>query len=594
MGGMRTRGCGGIGGGDVGGRVSVCGWAQARRDHGGVIFIDLRDHSGVLQVVADPEVSPSLFEIAGRVRGEYVLRAGGTIRLRPAGTENEKLATGTVELAADELEILNAAAPLPFSPGEDAPSEEVKLRHRVLDLRGAPMQKNLRLRHRASSAARRWLEENGFTEVETPMLTRATPEGARDFLVPARLRRGAFYALPQSPQLFKQMLMAAGFERYFQFARCFRDEDLRADRQLEFSQIDAEMAFAGEEDVMAAGEGVVGAMFAAAGLSLELPAPRMTFAEAVRDFGCDRPDLRNPLRLADVGDIMRDVEFAVFAEPARAGDGRVAALCLPGGGDMPRRATDELAAFASAEFGLGGLAFIKVEDANAGAQGLRSPIVKFLPEAALAETVKRAGAKSGDILFFAAGAAAAVNAALAVLRGKLAEERGLLAGGFRPLWITDFPMFETGDDGKRRARHHPFTAPRECDWEKLRGEPDAAMSRAYDLVVNGAEIGGGSIRIHRAEGQLTALAALGVGEEEARRKFGFLLDALDSGAPPHGGIAFGLDRIAAMLAGVSSIRDVIAFPKTQGGACPLTGAPAEVDLRQLRELGVRVVGGKGE
>ncbi|MGI9338920.1 MAG: aspartate--tRNA ligase [Gammaproteobacteria bacterium] len=588
---MRTHLCGEIDESIIGERAIVCGWAHSRRDHGGVIFIDLRDHSGIVQIVADPAASKNIFQTAEQVRGEFVLRAAGVVRARPQGTENNKLPSGRIEVAADELRILNTAAPAPFAPGEDAPGEEVKLRHRVVDLRGAPMQNNLRLRHKAASAARRFLEDNHFVEVETPVLTRATPEGARDFLSPSRLRRGAFYALPQSPQLFKQMLMAGGFERYYQFARCFRDEDLRADRQLEFSQIDIEMAFVGESEVMDIAERMIARMFAAADITLQLPLPRMTYNDAMRDFGSDRPDLRNPLRIIDVGDIMANVEFAVFAKPAQAADGKVAVLRLPGGASMARKASDDLAAFAAAELGLGGLAFIKVDDVKKGAHGLRSPILKFLPEDALLQTLKRTGAEDGDILFFVAASAKVANPALAVLRDKLAAEHNLIADGFCPLWVTDFPMFESGDDNTLRAVHHPFTAPQEDGKDgdsKLAKAPMQLLSRAYDLVVNGAEIGGGSIRIHNPKQQLAVFAALGMDEEESKRKFGFLLNALASGAPPHGGIAFGLDRIAAMLAGTNSIRDVIAFPKTQAGICPLTGAPAEVDNRQLRELGVRI------
>lgn len=585
---MRTHLCGGIDEKRIGERAVVCGWVHTRRDHGGIIFVDLRDNSGIVQVVADPAESESIFRMAEQVRDEFVLRAAGVVRARPEGTENSKLPSGKVEIVADELQILNTAAPAPFSPGEDAPSEEVKLRHRIVDLRGAPMQHNLRLRHKAAMFARRFLEDNDFVEVETPMLTRATPEGARDFLSPSRLRRGAFYALPQSPQLFKQMLMAGGFERYFQFARCFRDEDLRADRQLEFSQIDLEMAFVDENDVMDIAERMIERMFFAAGINLSLPLPRMTFADAMRDFGSDRPDLRNPLRIVDVGDIMKDVEFAVFAKPAKSG-GRVAVLRLPDGADMARKASDDLAAFASAELGLGGLAFIKVDDVGKGVGGLRSPILKFLPEGAVLEILKRTDAGNGDILFFVAADYKTATSALAVLRDKLGAEHNLIKDGFCPLWITDFPMFERGDDDGLRAVHHPFTAPRQTganDDINIAEKPLELISRAYDLVVNGAEIGGGSIRIHNVGMQLSAFAALGIDEDEAKRKFGFLLNALASGAPPHGGIAFGLDRIAAMLAGANSIRDVIAFPKTQAGVCPLTGAPAEADSRQLRELGV--------
>ena len=580
---MRTHLCGDIDKKLLDSTVVVCGWARTRRDHGGVIFIDLRDRGGVLQIVAAPD-NAEVFAVADRVRGEYVLRAEGIVRPRPDGAENETLATGGVELHLSALEILNtAAAPL---VSEDA-SEEVRLRNRVADLRGARMQDNLRRRHRMARAAREWLSARDFTEVETPFLAPPTPEGARDFLVPSRMHPGAFYALPQSPQLFKQMLMAAGFERYFQIARCFRDEDLRADRQPEFSQIDVEMSFTDEEEVIAQMEEMVCAVFAAADISLQTPFPRMTCGEAVRRFGSDRPDMRNPLELTEIGDIVQDTDFQVFRAPAREKYGRVAALLLPGGGAMSRGDIDGLTEFVG-RFGAKGLAYIKVESRAQGAKGLRSPIVKFLPETVLDEILQRANAKDGDIIFFGAGREDIVCASLAALRDKLARDANLLTQEWRPLWITDFPLFERDhDNGVWNARHHPFTAPRPADETHLPDNPAAAFARAYDLVLNGAEIGGGSIRIHRADLQLKMLAALGMDESAARAKFGFLLAALESGAPPHGGIAFGLDRMAAIACGEDSIRDVIAFPKTQRGQCMLTAAPGDITPAQWRELHLR-------
>ena len=565
--------------------VVVCGWAATRRDHGGVLFIDLRDKSGVLQLVASPDI-PAVFAVAETIRNEYVLRAKGVVRVRPEGATNDKLASGEVEVALSELEILNAAVPLPFLP-DDATAEETRLRHRVLDLRGAMMQRNLRLRHAISAAFRDWLNSEHFVDIETPLLTKATPEGARDFLVPSRLQPGDFYALPQSPQLFKQLLMAAGFERYYQIARCFRDEDLRADRQPEFSQIDIEMSFVDEESVMTTAEAMLISVFSrAADVRLPAPFPRLTWGEAMRRFGCDRPDLRNPLKLTELTDVMRGENFKVFRAAAEMEDGRVAALNLPGGCTasggctLSRKEIDELTAFVG-DYGAKGLAYIKCQNIAGG--DFQSPIVKFLSESALAEIIRRAAAKDGDMLFFGAGESAVVNASLSALRDKLGEMRGLLRPGWCPVWITDFPMFEK-DGESLRALHHPFTAPRLAAGESL---TPSCLSRAYDIVLNGVEIGGGSIRIHDAARQTEVLSALGIGEDEAREKFGFLLTALETGAPPHGGIALGLDRIAAFLAGSPSIRDVIAFPKTQRGLCPLTGAPSAVGDEQLRELGLR-------
>lgn len=574
---MRSCLLGEVGERAVGGEVTVCGWVNTRRDHGGVIFIDLRDASGVLQMVASPD-NAAVFAVAERVRSEFVLQARGAVRRRQQGAENTALATGTVELDLRELTILNAAAALPFLPN-DTVNEDTRLRHRVIDLRGERMQNNLRLRHKFLTSAREWLNAAGFIEVDTPMLTRATPEGARDFLIPSRLQGGDFYALPQSPQLFKQMLMAAGVDRYFQVARCFRDEDLRADRQPEFSQIDIEMAFVNEDDVMAAMETMMATVFAAVGATLPTPFPRMSWAQAMREFGCDRPDLRNPLRLTDLTDLMLSVEFKVFR--AGAESGRVAALRAPGGAAMSRKEIDELTAFVG-EYGAGGLAYIKCQ--NVAARELQSPIIKFLPDDCVGEVLRLTQAADGDILFFGAGEVATVNAAMAALRGELGRRLRLTATGEKkPLWVVDFPMFEW-DGARWSACHHPFTAPQGA----IEKSADC-LSRAYDMVIDGVEVGGGSIRIHDAAAQREALAVLGIDADEAQAKFGFLLEALAAGAPPHGGIAFGVDRIVAMLCGADSIRDVIAFPKTQRGQCLLTGAPAAVSDGQLRELSVRAL-----
>ena len=571
----------------LGRRVAVCGWAKTRRDHGGVIFIDLRDRAGVLQLVASPE-DADVFAAAESVRAEYVLRGEGEVRRRPEGAENPAIPSGEVEVALSSLTILNAAAPPPFLPEDsDSVSEEIRLRHRLLDLRGERMQNNLRLRANMAAAARDSLVGQDFLEVETPMLAAPTPEGARDFLVPSRMHRGDFYALPQSPQLFKQMLTAGGVERYFQFVRCFRDEDLRADRQPEFSQIDAEMAFVGEDDVMAAMETMATAAFAAAGVVLPSPIPRMTCDEAEARFGDDRPDLRNPLELCDIGDLAMRTEFKVFRAPAEADDGRTVAMRLPGGGTLSRKEIDDLTSFVG-RFGAKGLAYIKVENRAKGAEGLHSPIVKFFPPEVLEEMLQRVGAEDGDMLFFGAGREDIVGASLSALRDKLGRERGLLQEGWRPLWIVDFPLFELErESGRWHARHHPFTSPKEGDEKYLPDNPGRARARAYDLTLNGVEIGGGSVRIHSPGLQLKMLSALGMDEDAARRRFGFLLSALESGAPPHGGMAFGLDRMAALAAGAESIRDVIAFPKTQRGQCLLTGAPSAADAGQLRELHIR-------
>lgn len=565
----------------IGQSVAVCGWAKARRDHGGVIFIDLRDKHGMVQLVAQPEQA-SVFAAADKVRSEYVLRACGNVRARSLATVNENLASGRIEIELTELEILNSTDSLAFLPNEQV-NEETRLRHRIIDLRGDVMQQHLHTRHKVMVAVREWLNAQSFTEIETPMLTRATPEGARDFLIPSRLQRGDFYALPQSPQLFKQMLMAAGFERYYQITRCFRDEDLRADRQPEFSQIDIEMSFVEEDDVMNAMETMISAVFAKVGITLPAPYPRMAWKDAMRDYGTDAPDLRNPLKLVDLADCLQDTEFKVFREAAQTG--RVAAIRFEGGASLTRKEIDTLTEYVQG-YGAKGLAYIKCQ--NIATQDLQSPIVKFLSPESVTAILQRTGAQDGDILFFGAGAVNVVNDSLSALRGELARHANLInADDFKPVWVVDFPMFEW--DGTRyTACHHPFTAPRLNDDEDINKDNASGMlSRAYDMVLNGTEIGGGSIRIHRAKQQLQVLDLLGIDEEQARQQFGFLLDALKNGAPPHGGIAFGLDRLIAMICKTDSIRDVIAFPKTQRGQCLLTGAPAPVTDEQLSELALR-------
>ena len=585
---MRTHFCGEVTERVEGESVAVCGWLHRRRDHGGVIFIDLRDRSGLLQIVIDPD-TPEAFSRADRARSEYVLRVEGRVRFRPEGTENPALATGRVEVLAKTIEVLNEARTPPFHLDDEAVNEEVRLRYRYVDLRRPRMYENLRLRSEATRAIRSYLDGHGFLDVETPMLTRATPEGARDYLVPSRTQPGRFFALPQSPQLFKQLLMMSGFERYYQIVRCFRDEDLRADRQPEFTQIDIETSFLETDRFLALIEGMVRDLFARVrGVSLPDPLPRLTWREAMERFGTDRPDLRIGIELVEAADLVRDCDFKVFAGPARNPRGRVAALRVPGGGAIPRSRIDGYTELV-ARYGAKGLAWIKVNDAGAGRAGLQSPIVKFLDDAALAGIVERTGAVNGDLLFFGADEARVVNDSLGALRVRVGRDEGLVREGWEALWITEFPMFEWDEREKRwSASHHPFTAPVTDDPETLRFAPGDCLSRAYDLVVNGHEIGGGSVRNHRPEMQQAAFRVLGIGEEEAREKFGFLLEALEYGCPPHGGIAFGLDRIVMLLAGAESIRDVIAFPKTQTAHCPLTDAPASAPDRQLRELGIRV------
>ncbi len=585
---MRTHYCGHLDESHIDQEVTLCGWVYRRRDHGGVIFIDLRDREGIAQVVFDPDARET-FMLAERVRSEYVLKVTGKVRHRPEGTENPDLPTGRVEVLGHTLEILNAARTPPFQLDDDDVSEEHRLRYRYIDLRRPEMQRRLRLRYQVTREMRRYLDEQGFLDIETPMLTRATPEGARDYLVPSRTHPGSFFALPQSPQLFKQLLMISGFDRYYQIVRCFRDEDLRADRQPEFTQLDIEASFVDEETIMQLMEEMMRELFARVlEVPLHTPFPRMSYAEAMERYGSDKPDLRIPLELVTLSDLMKEVEFKVFSAPANDPRGRVAALRVPKGCELSRKEIDDYTCFVGI-YGAKGLAYIKVNDASAGREGLQSPILKFLPDEVIAAILERTGAESGDLIFFGADRASVVNESLGALRVKLGHDRGLVERGWKPLWVVDFPMFEWDEDDNRWvALHHPFTSPREEHLELLSSDPGACLSRAYDMVLNGSEVGGGSIRIHRPEVQELVFRHLGIGEEEAREKFGFLLDALQYGAPPHGGIAFGLDRLAMLMAGAPSIRDVMAFPKTQTAACLLTSAPAEVDERQLKELGIRL------
>ena len=565
----------------------MAGWVHRRRDHGGVIFVDLRDREGLLQIVFDPDAAV-VFKEAERLRNEFVVRVRGRVRARPDGTVNPNLASGKVELLAQELQLLNRSEPLPFQLDEQV-GEEVRLRYRYLDLRRDVMSQRLRLRHRLTRAMRGYLDAHDFVDLETPMLTKATPEGARDYLVPSRTHPGKFFALPQSPQIFKQLLMIAGFDRYYQIVRCFRDEDLRADRQPEFTQLDVETSFLAQEDIMSLMEGLVRHCFQEVlEVPLPNPFPRITYAEAMRRYGSDKPDLRVALELVDVADLVRDCDFKVFAGPAKDPAGRVAALRVPKGAAMPRSQIDDYTAFV-ARYGAKGLAYIKVNELARGREGLQSPIIKFLSDAALQGILERTAAADQDLIFFGADSAKVVSDALGALRLKVAQDQKLLSAGWRPLWVTDFPMFEWEPDQKRWvAMHHPFTAPRNDDPAALRASPAAAIAKAYDMVLNGSEIGGGSVRIHRQEMQSTVFDLLGIEAAEAQKKFGFLLDALKFGAPPHGGIAFGLDRLAMLMAGADSIREVIAFPKTQTAADPLTDAPTEVSEAQLRELHIRV------
>ncbi len=585
---MRTHLCASIRAADIGSDVAIAGWVNSRRDHGGLIFVDLRDHSGIVQIVVNPEQADS-FARAETVRSEYVLRVSGRVRQRPEGTENPALETGTVEVVADELVILNRTEQLPFQIDDDDVNETVRLKYRYLDLRRARMQHNLRLRHQLIRKIRGFLDELDFTDIETPTLTRSTPEGARDYLVPSRVHTGSFYAMPQSPQMFKQMLVMSGFERYYQIARCFRDEDLRADRQPEFTQLDLEMAFVDESNIMQLMEELFGLIFTEI-VDVELPSsfPVLTYEEAMFRYGTDRPDLRFALELTDLTESMKTEQFKVFSRAANQKDGRVAAIRVPEGDAITRQKIDEYTEFV-AQYGAKGLAYIKVIDPEQGRAGLQSPIVKFLSDEAVDTILTLCNCCAGDLVFFGADAQKTVNAALGALRNRLAADLGLVEQDWRPVWVVDFPLVEfDADAGRWQALHHPFTAPKEDSIELLETDPGAVLSRAYDLVLNGVEIGGGSIRNHRIAVQRRVFSMLGLSNESIDEKFGFLLTALTCGAPPHGGIAFGIDRIAALLAGESSIRDVIAFPKTQRAYCPLTDAPNAIAQDQLNELELRI------
>ncbi|GAB0147307.1 MULTISPECIES: aspartate--tRNA ligase [Marichromatium] len=588
---MRTHYCGDLNGSHDGQEVVLCGWVHRRRDHGGVIFVDLRDRDGLVQVVFDPDRA-EIFARAEQVRSEFVLRVKGRVRPRPEGTVNPDLPTGEIEVLGLELEILNAAATPPIqleSHAADA-SEEVRLRYRYLDLRRPEMQARLRTRSQVTRVMRRFLDEHGFLDIETPILTKSTPEGARDYLVPSRTHPGEFFALPQSPQLFKQLLMMSGMDRYYQVARCFRDEDLRADRQPEFTQLDIEASFVDEETLMGLMESMIRTLFEEVnGETLPNPFPRMTYAEAMRRYGSDRPDLRVSLELIDVADLMDGVEFKVFAAPAQDPEGRVAALRLPGGGSLTRKEIDGYTQFVGI-YGAKGLAYIKVNEwSTKGREGLQSPILKFLPDATVEGIMARTGAEDGDLIFFGADKARVVNESIGALRVKLGEDRGLMAEGWHPLWVVDFPMFEHDPNADRWvALHHPFTAPKEEQLDSLSSDPGRCLSRAYDMVLNGTEVGGGSIRIHREAVQRQVFELLKISDEQAEERFGFLLQALKFGCPPHGGIAFGLDRLVMLMTGAQSIRDVMAFPKTQTAACLLTDAPSAVDEAQLKELALRL------
>jgi len=585
---MRTHYCGQVTAEHIDQSVTVCGWVQRRRDHGGVIFVDLRDREGLVQVVYDPD-NAEIFANAERVRNEFVLQVTGRVRRRPEGTINPNLATGEIEILGTGLVILNRAQTPPYMLDDDTVSEENRLKYRYFDLRRPEMLARLRLRSKVTQLLREYLDSNGYMDIETPMLTKATPEGARDYLVPSRTHPGSFFALPQSPQIFKQLLMVAGLDRYYQIVRCFRDEDLRADRQPEFTQLDIETSFLDEDQIMGMMEDMIRRVFdKALGVSLPTAFPRMSYAEAMHRYGSDKPDLRIPLELVDIGDVLAGVEFKVFSGPAKDPQGRVAALRLPKGGELSRKEIDEYTAFVGI-YGAKGLAYIKVNELAKGRDGLQSPILKFLPDEAIQTIVERSGAEDGDLIFFGADKARVVNESLGALRVRLGHDRGLLNQDWAPLWVVDFPMFEW-DEGEKRwvSLHHPFTSPKEADLDYLESDPGRCSSRAYDMVLNGTEVGGGSMRIYRSEVQEQVFRQLGISDEEAREKFGFLLDALSYGCPPHGGIAFGLDRLVMLMAGVHTIRDVMAFPKTQTAACLLTQAPSPVSERQLRELHIKL------
>ncbi|MDA0977591.1 MAG: aspartate--tRNA ligase [Proteobacteria bacterium] len=583
---MRSHLCGQLRDSHKGDDVSLCGWVHRRRDHGGVIFLDVRDYTGIVQVVFDPDTEES-FALADQVRNEFVIRIEGRVRARDQDAINPKMATGMIEVLGKQLQILNRAETPPFQLDEySSAGEDVRLRHRALDLRRPEMQEKLRLRSKASHLVRSYLDEQGFVDLETPILTKATPEGARDYLVPSRVHPGSFYALPQSPQIFKQLLMMSGFDRYYQIARCFRDEDLRADRQPEFTQIDIEMSFVTQQEVMDVSEGLVRKLFSEL-IEVDLgEMPVLDYADAISRFGVDRPDLRFGLELLDVADLLKDVEFKVFSGPANDPKCRVAALRLPGGDRLTRKNLDDYTKFVSI-YGARGLAYIRVNSLDSGMEGLQSPILKFLPEAVVNAILERCGAEVGDVIFFGADRASVVNDSLGALRNRLAEDLDLYERPWAACWVVDFPMFEQGEDGSLSAVHHPFTSP-SCDPAALEADPAAALSQSYDLVINGHEVGGGSIRIHDPAMQQAVFRVLQLSDNEANIKFGFLLDALKFGAPPHGGLAFGMDRLVMLLAGTNAIRDVIAFPKTQTATCLLTSAPSEIDPEQLAELGIMV------
>jgi aspartyl-tRNA synthetase len=587
---MRTHYCGQVNSQIIGQEVTLCGWAHRRRDHGGVIFVDLRDREGLAQVVCDPD-RPLMFKTAESVRSEFCLRISGKVRARPEGTVNAHIASGEVEILCHEMEILNPSVTPPFQLDEENLSENIRLLHRVLDLRRPQMQQNMQLRYRTARAFRRFLDEAGFIDIETPMLTKSTPEGARDYLVPSRVHPGHFFALPQSPQLFKQLLMIAGFDRYYQITKCFRDEDLRADRQPEFTQVDIETSFMNEGEIITLMEELIRVVFREAiGVDLPNPFPRLPYGEAMDRYGSDKPDLRVTLELVDVTDALKDVSFKVFASVANSDGGRIAALRIPGGVSLTRGEIDAYTQFVGI-YGAKGLAYIKVNDVTQlNESGLQSPIVKNLHALARQTVVERTGAQSGDLIFFGADKRKVVNDALGALRVRIGHEKGFLNGqAWEPVWVVDFPMFDYDEDEKRwTACHHPFTSPKDEHLPLLETDPGSCLAKAYDLALNGSELGGGSVRIHRAAVQEQVFKALGIGDEEAKLKFGFLLDALRYGAPPHGGLAFGLDRIVTLLAGAESIRDVIAFPKTQRAQCLLTDAPSSVDEKQLRELHIRL------
>ncbi len=585
---MRTNYCGLINAQYLNQTITLFGWVHRRRDHGGVIFIDMRDREGLVQVMCDPDNAVT-FQSAEKIRNEFVLKVIGVVRHRPEGTVNSNLISGEIEVLAKSIEILNTSLTPPFMMDDENLSETVRLEYRYLDLRRPQMQTNLRLRYKVTMAVRKFLDQHGFIDVETPMLTKSTPEGARDYLVPSRINTGHFFALPQSPQLFKQLLMVSGFDRYYQITKCFRDEDLRADRQPEFTQIDIETSFLTETEIMTLMEEMICNLFSCViQINLQPPFPRLTFSEVMSKYGSDKPDLRISLVLTELTDVMKEVEFKVFHEAAQKPDGRVAALCVPQGSELSRKEIDDYTSFVGI-YGAKGLAYIKVNTLEKGFEGLQSPILKFLPEAVVKIILERTGAKDGDLIFFGAGKAKIVNEALGALRAKIGQDRSLAEPGWRPLWVIDFPMFERNEEENRwQALHHPFTSPADGHENLLETDPGKALSKAFDMVLNGSEIGGGSVRIHRQEIQLKVFRALNIGVNEAQEKFGFLLEALQYGAPPHGGIAFGLDRIVTMMTGAESIRDVIAFPKTQRAQCLLTQAPSVVNEKQLRELHIQL------